>query len=179
MKENTSIIKLMGRLIENDQISPYHVSLYVSLLQFWILNRLENPFRIYREEIMICSKIKSIATYHKCIKDLCVEGFIIYFPSFDPSRGSSVGIICSEEVLNKRRTSEFQKKFLLQKENIFIEPEFNEIKLYFEERNKSCKDANSFYTFYKSINWQLNNQQPMKSWQAAARKWITKNKDIE
>lgn len=169
----------MGRLIENDQISPYHISLYGSLLQFWILSRLENPFRICRKEIMICSKIKSIATYHKCIKDLCAEGFIIYFPSFDPSRGSSVAIISSEEALNKQRASEFQKKFLLHKENNFIEPEFNEIKLYFEERNKSFKDAKSFYMFYKAINWRLNNKQPMKSWQAAARKWITKNKHIE
>ena len=41
-----------------------------------------------RRTLMAFSKIASIATYHKCIRELDAFGYIRYQPSFDPKRGS-------------------------------------------------------------------------------------------
>jgi hypothetical protein len=42
---------------------------------------------------MRISKISSKATYHKCIKELIEKGYIIYNPSFNPYKSSTVEII--------------------------------------------------------------------------------------
>ena len=73
-------------------INPSHISLYLALFQCWNINRFKNPITINREEIMISSKIKSKATYHKCMKELQALGFIKYTPSFNPYLGSVVEI---------------------------------------------------------------------------------------
>lgn len=47
---------------------------------------------ISREEIMKSSKISSIATYHKCIKELERLGYLEYNPSFNPYSGTSITV---------------------------------------------------------------------------------------
>jgi hypothetical protein len=84
--------------IEN--INPSDISLYLALFQCWNINRFKNPITINREEIMISSKIKSKATYHKCMKELQALGFIKYTPSFNPYLGSVVEIYNLSESAN-------------------------------------------------------------------------------
>ncbi|WP_454803175.1 hypothetical protein [Mucilaginibacter phyllosphaerae] len=43
-----------------------------------------------RRELMAFSKIASIATYHKCIRELDAFGYIRYQPSYHPKLGSRV-----------------------------------------------------------------------------------------
>ena len=77
--------------VSNDrQLNPTHISLYMSLFQFWNCNRFKNPISISRDEIMRISKISSKATYHKCLKALHAQGYIKYEPSYNPFRGSHV-----------------------------------------------------------------------------------------
>lgn len=71
-------------------ITPTHVSLYFALFQRWNLNRFRNPIIISRAEIMIAAKIKSKATYHKCIRELHQNEYIIYKPSFNSYEGTEV-----------------------------------------------------------------------------------------
>lgn len=71
-------------------LNPTHVSLYMSLFQFWNYNRFKNPISISRDEIMRISKISSKATYHKCLKALHAQGYIKYEPSYNPFKGSHV-----------------------------------------------------------------------------------------
>lgn len=71
-------------------LNPTHISLYMSLFQFWNCNRFKNPISISRDEIMRISKISSKATYHKCLKALHHQGYIKYEPSFNPFKGSHV-----------------------------------------------------------------------------------------
>ncbi|WP_284653200.1 transcriptional regulator [Flavobacterium terrisoli] len=71
-------------------LNPTHISLYMSLFQFWNCNRFKNPISISRDEIMRISKISSKATYHKCLKALHSQGYIKYEPSYNPFRGSHV-----------------------------------------------------------------------------------------
>lgn len=77
--------------VSNDrQLNPTHISLYMSLFQFWNYNRFKNPISISRDEIMRISKISSKATYHKCLKALHTQGYIKYEPSYNPFKGSHV-----------------------------------------------------------------------------------------
>jgi hypothetical protein len=55
-----------------------HVSLYLALFQYWNFNRFQNPFPVYRDNIMELSKIGSKNTYHKSIRVLHQTGYIIY-----------------------------------------------------------------------------------------------------
>lgn len=74
-------------------LNPTHISLYLALFQCWNVNRFKNPTGISREEIMKASKINSKATYHKCMKELEVLGFMIYNPTFNPHACSNIIMI--------------------------------------------------------------------------------------
>jgi hypothetical protein len=77
-------------LVRSDQrLTSSHVSLYMALFQYWNFNRFNNPFSIYRENIMQLSKL-SKNTYHKCVKELHEAKYIYYHPS--PSKFQAVRI---------------------------------------------------------------------------------------
>lgn len=77
--------------IANEEIIyPTHISLYLALFQSWNVNRFKNPITISRDEMMKASRIASKATYHKCIKELQLLGFIEYLPSYNPYYGTEV-----------------------------------------------------------------------------------------
>lgn len=114
------------KVTHDKQLNPTHVSLYIALFQFWNCNRFKNPISISRHEVMRISKISSLATYHKCLKNLHANGYIKYEPSFNPYKGSQVylfnfaddlkptprnerttskSVSVSEQVVNKHQTS--------------------------------------------------------------------------
>jgi hypothetical protein len=72
------------------RLKSHHVSLYIALFRYWNQNRFSNPFTIYRHEIMALSKIGSINTYTKSLRELTEWNYIRYEPSFDPQVGSKV-----------------------------------------------------------------------------------------
>ncbi|MEO7264431.1 MAG: hypothetical protein ABIW38_05930, partial [Ferruginibacter sp.] len=68
--------------VKNDMnLTSSHVSLYMALFQYWNFNRFQNPFPVYRDNLMQLSKIGSKNTYHKCIKELHEAKYIYYHPS--------------------------------------------------------------------------------------------------
>jgi hypothetical protein len=78
------------RIAHEETIYPTHISLYLALFQSWNVNRFKNPITISRDEMMKASRIASKATYHKCIKELQLLGFIEYLPSYNPYSGTEV-----------------------------------------------------------------------------------------
>lgn len=68
----------------DERLTCSHVSLYMALFQYWNFNRFQNPFPVYRDNMMKQSKIGSKNTYHKCIKELHEAKYIYYHSS--PSR---------------------------------------------------------------------------------------------
>lgn len=42
---------------------------------------------------MQASRIRSIATYHKIIKELQAFGYITYAPSYHPKEGSAISLV--------------------------------------------------------------------------------------
>lgn len=74
-----------------------HISLLTALFVCWQQSGFENPFAITRKKLMAFSGIASIATYHKCIRELDEFGYIRYQPSYHPLKGSLVWWpLCSE-----------------------------------------------------------------------------------
>ena len=83
--------RVYDALSKDERLSMAHLCVYNALLQCWNENDFSNPVKITRKEIMRLAKVKSKTTYHKCISDLQVFGYIRYEPSFKPE-GSLVYI---------------------------------------------------------------------------------------
>lgn len=66
---------------DDQRITPWHISLYMSLFQIWNSVRFKDEINIRREELMEMSKIGSANTYSKCLKQLSDWNYINYIPS--------------------------------------------------------------------------------------------------
>ena len=62
--------KLLRHMSKNERLNATRVSLFNGLFVHWQRNGFISPFAITRKTLMAYSKIASIATYHKCIKEL-------------------------------------------------------------------------------------------------------------
>jgi hypothetical protein len=96
MKSSVSIQELAGygkllkRMRSDSRLNATHVSLFTALFVHWQRNSFASPFAVTRKELMSFSKIASVATYHKCIRELDAFGYIRYQPSYHPKLGSQV-----------------------------------------------------------------------------------------
>lgn len=88
------------------RLTSSHVSLYMALFQYWNFNRFNNPFSIYRDNIMQLSKL-SKNTYHKCIKELHEAKYIYYHPS--PSKFQAVRISVIRMDKEEEQPSKYQQ----------------------------------------------------------------------
>lgn len=70
----------------NPRILASHISLFSAIL--CCKESDDNVFNISRSRLMRLSKLRSTATYHKCLKDLIDIGFLKYQPSNNPYLGS-------------------------------------------------------------------------------------------
>jgi len=91
------------------RLNPSHVSIYYALFQYWNIFRFCKQFYVQREEIMQASKVGSLSTYHKCIRELSDWNYILYMPSKNPLKGSQVKMsifwTSDEQVLDRHSTS--------------------------------------------------------------------------
>jgi hypothetical protein len=82
--------KLLKRMSMDGRLNATHISLFSGLFVQWQRGGFKSPFSITRKTLMAFSRIASIATYHKCIKELDEYGYICYEPSYHPKLGSQV-----------------------------------------------------------------------------------------
>jgi hypothetical protein len=82
--------KLLKRMSMDGRLNMTHVSLFSALFVQWQRGGFKSPFSVTRKTLMAFSRIASIATYHKCIKELDGYGYIRYEPSYHPKLGSQV-----------------------------------------------------------------------------------------
>jgi hypothetical protein len=176
MKQANKIIDFFGNVIKDQQMAAGHVSLYVSLFQLWNMHEYQNPFRVSRQQLMKLSKIKSFATYHKCIRELHNAGFIIYSPSYNSYEGSFIEIIDFENEFFEKNKNVQDQKIVSNDKICFSVPVFCEVEVYFKEQDLMSEEAHQFYSLYQSKNWKVGNDRPMKCWKSAARNWISKLK---
>jgi len=95
MSQNTKKIlagfsKQIKQIGKDRRLHGSHVSLFTALFACYQQSGYQSPFRITRKTVMGFSKIASVATYHKCIRELDAFGYIRYRPSFHPGKGSLV-----------------------------------------------------------------------------------------
>lgn len=110
--ENINYIKHLNAVFvqfsKDNRLNPTHISLYVALFQLWNMNFFKDEFYINREEVMTYSKIGSKSTYHRCIKELSYWKYILYIPSHNPFKGSSIKMFgfgtSIRQVLNQTST---------------------------------------------------------------------------
>ena len=74
----------------DDRLSSSHISVYVALFQLWNKNRFPKKISVFRNEVMMVSKIGSTKTYYKCLHALHQFGYINYRPSYNPLKGSVI-----------------------------------------------------------------------------------------
>lgn len=89
-KERAAFSRWTGRIGADRRLLASHISLFTALSVCWQQNGFNSPFAVTRKTLMAFSKIASIATYHKCIRELDEYGYIRYQPSYHPMRGSLV-----------------------------------------------------------------------------------------
>ena len=82
-----------ARLAEDKRMSSYHISLYFALFQQWNADRFGEQFVITRAETMEMSRLGSVNTYARCMKELSEWGYIRYIPSSNIHAGSRVSCI--------------------------------------------------------------------------------------
>lgn len=85
-------LKIRDLFTKDDRLTAWHISLYWALFFEWNECRFQSPFFISRMEMMNTSKIGSVNTYLKCLKELDQFGYISYKPSHNPSKGSTVSL---------------------------------------------------------------------------------------
>src|SRR5665648_799066 len=87
-------------------MTPYHISLYLALFQQWNLERFADHFAISRSEMMQVSRIGSVNTYARCMKELEQWGYIRYAPSSNLHTGSRVACIRFDTATDTARNTE-------------------------------------------------------------------------
>jgi hypothetical protein len=86
----THIEKINELFVEDERLSPWHISLYYALFHLWNHAKFPECVSISRYEMMKASKIGSVNTYLKCLKELDAFGYLKYQPSRNPQKGSLV-----------------------------------------------------------------------------------------
>lgn len=81
------------RVASDQRLFPTHISLFMALFYYSSSEHPAMPFQVSRPKLMRFSRIRSIATYHKNIKDLIKYGYIEYKPSWHPIKGTQIRLI--------------------------------------------------------------------------------------
>lgn len=185
-------IAFFSKVYEDDRLTPYHISLYLALFQYWNINRFCPNFSTSRAELMQLSKVKSKSTYSKCLNDLSKWNYIVYSPSTNPfikssfdlsirwtSDGSDISTSSSfngpaiHQPSTKNGLVSVSEKTVKHKEvNIKREPP-SEIQVinFFNSQKSNKVEGSKFWNYYQSIGWTIGKSK-IKDWKAAARKWI-------
>lgn len=147
---------------------------------------------------MKMSKIGSMATYHRCVKQLHKWNYIIYIPTHNPfkssqikffifgttsetSSGKSRGKTCEntkEQVVEGALVS--KEKQLKQIENDLKRPkEKQEVLDFFNAREWPALEAEKFYNHYEAVGWKLGGKVGIENWKAVAQNWILRADESE
>jgi len=177
-------------------IKPTHISLYMSFFKLWNEQRFPGILKVYRSEVMDLAKILSKTTYHKRLRELGKKGYLIYYPSNDPSRGSKIQMVIYENTIDQKMNKseprayqkmdgtvprEYQKlvsnnKQVNNKTKNQMERPKNELVVleFFKEKKWPLNQAGKFYFYFESIGWKMGGKIPIENWHVCANSWILK-----
>ncbi len=186
-------------LFNNDiRIKQGHITLYLAFFQKWNREFFKKTITVNRELIMERAKIKSKTTYHNYLKDLNDWGYLQYFPSFHPARGSKIRLLkfgttsgtttgtgTVQKMANcvpepgqnlapsyKHKTKENFNKLAKPKNELVV---LNFLK----ENNWPEMEVRKFYTYYQSKGWKLQRGLNIINWKERAKIFIEKGYEIK
>lgn len=181
--DNVNYITHLNQVLEmfnnDERVKQGHITLYLAFFYLWNRKFFKETLTINRELIMERAKIKSKTTYHNHIRDLDALGYLKYYPSYHPARGSIVKMFKFDTSTGTSTVQNLAKRVpepsqnlvtsykLKTKENFNkqAKPIFNEkeVILFFKNNNWPEIEASKFYIFIKSKKWKTDN------WQMIAR----------
>jgi len=74
MKAATPYNRFLRRAATDKRLLPSHISLYTAMYYFYPLDSSDRFFKVSRRALMRYSHIRSVATYHKCVRELVASG---------------------------------------------------------------------------------------------------------
>jgi hypothetical protein len=92
MKLSYPIEQFLRKASNDNRLLPSHISLFTSMFYYSPGDVPDTFFKVSRKKLMRFSRIKSVATYHKCIRELVEYNYIQYRPSYDPYLASMVSL---------------------------------------------------------------------------------------
>jgi hypothetical protein len=160
------------------RFTPHHISLYSGIFQLWNNARFENPIQVNRHELMKLSKIGSVNTYIRCLRELDSWSYIQYFPSRNITIGSRIRIIIFNTTIDN--TAEIQlrhlNKQIKQDKTDNKNPSIKEIEDYFVNEHLPLEQALLFFNYNNAKGWMMG-ATPIQNWHAAAVSWVEKSKN--
>ena len=182
---------VMKRFSIDDRLNPTHISLYMALFQFWNHNHFTMVIYINREEVMKMSKIGSMSTYHRCLKQLHKWNYIVYIPTHNPFKSSQVkflrfgtttetssgksgaeSIANSETQVVERALVSNSKELKQSKTNLKRPNAKQQVIKFFNEKKWPLLEAEKFYNHYEAVGWKLGGKVEIQNWKAVAENWI-------
>jgi len=88
--ENLAVSRFMDAIQADARITPYHVSLFAAIVHYKQTHGCASRIFAFSYDLMPLAKISSVATYHKCVRDLHDFGYIDYEASFNRFTGSKI-----------------------------------------------------------------------------------------
>lgn len=89
---------VLSAFAQDSRITVWHMAILWAMIQLSEIKELQTPFGVSRRKIMDLAHIRSLMTYHKCIRELQQYGYIRYTPSYHPAFGSEVQILVGNEM---------------------------------------------------------------------------------
>lgn len=99
MRFSYPLDKFMRSAANDDRLLTSHISLFMAMFYYSPEKSTDAAFQVSRKKLMRYSKIKSIATYHKCVRELVEFGYIHYTPSYHPKKGSTIALLVNDQKL--------------------------------------------------------------------------------
>ncbi|WP_298495491.1 hypothetical protein [uncultured Algibacter sp.] len=175
---------------KDERIKQGHITLYLAFFQKWNREYFKKTITINRESTMKKAKFKSKTTYHNYIRDLNDWGYLKYFPSYHPARGSKVKMAIffnsvGQKLANtvpkpgqnlvssyKHKTKENFNKLARPKNEL-------EVLGFFKENNWPKIEGRKFYAYYETKNWKLSRGLNIKNWKESAKNFVEKGFKIK
>ena len=170
---------------KDTRIKQGHITLYLAFFQKWNRQFFKKTITINRELIMEKAKFRSKTTYHNYLKDLNNWGYLKYFPSYHPARGSKIKMVifCAQPGQNlgnyvpepgqnlvssyKHKTKENFNKLARPKNEL-------EVFEFFKKNSWPEKEGRKFYAYYETKNWKLSRGLNIQNWKESAKIFVEK-----
>ena len=165
-----------AKMNADKRFTPHHISLYSGIFQLWNAARFKNPVHVNRTELMNLSKIGSVNTYIRCLKELVAWEYIEYLPSRNISIGSQIRVIIFDNSTGNSAETRLRHSNKPIK-TILNLPSQKEVDEFFKKEGYPEQEAERYFSHYTANGWMMGTS-PVQNWQQAAKNWMTKARNF-